>query len=201
MTVLKKAKFGTEGEIYGLLFKAPVEKSRSYERNNWKYLGTPFFAPAISRFWMLCCTTPENQTKNILPFEAEVSERANFIKHPIVVLVDRSITDYTARGGIWIEREYAVPDSKGAHFHITTQRDYRRFAYPLLEFFIESLKDRYASFSAAWDARQNEDNPAKFFMNNGFQVLEEPNGDGRAILRLENRTLINRIPIISQIDH
>ncbi len=198
MTILNEAKFGTEGQVYCQLYEAPVHRSKSGQRMSWKYEGNPFFPLAIRSFWDFYSRPFSKVDRAELLLEEEINERTRFIKRPVVVMVDRGISEYAVIGGAWIDH---VCQDLGcrADFHLKVRREARKYAYPLLDFFIRCFERDYDCLSVRWGPREEQDNPAKFFMNNGFQISGDAEG-GSAILHLKDRDIINRIPIISTLD-
>lgn len=200
MTILEEARFGRKGSIYGQLYEAPVHQSKGFQREEWKYFGKPFFSPALICFWETYSKPFSKRDMVFLSPEEELGERVRFIQRPIVVAVDKSFSEKAAIGGIWIDRVTSPARGRDASFHIKVRRDAREYAYPLLDFFIKCFERQYDSVSTEWGPREEQDNPKKFLINNGFKVNGGSEG-GNAILKLRERCIVNRIPLVSLLDH
>ncbi len=187
MTVLEEIILHEERGIRLKLFEAPIHTSTQAERVNWIYGGTPFFDKELGELWEMreMDATARGVT---LPTYYEQEERRAFMKRPIVLVQD-VIRDRIA-GWIWIDSVHYKKGCNGeltepmAIFHIGFGKDYRRFAYPALGYFIERARRNYDSVMSCWGQRSPENDPSNFFRNNGFSVTYK-NEEGYAVLRLQ----------------
>lgn len=123
-----------------------------------------------------------------------------FVQRPVIVMIENSFSREKTEGGIWIDNVVNENCRKNAFFHIKVKRGKpRKFAYPLLDYFIKCFEDHYDYISSEWGKRDEQDDPAKFFMNNGFKVRGGKSG-GIASLDIKNRPLIDRVPLVSFAD-
>jgi len=118
-----------------------------------------------------------------------MEERQRYIKRPIIVAVKQDEEGSHVIGGIWIDgvgckqSQDSRVIERTATFHISMHEDFRKIAYPLLDYFRERSKSKYYSIRSVWGARLRQYDPTQFFLNNGFGVVHG-NTKNYAILNL-----------------
>jgi hypothetical protein len=178
MTIIDKKAIDDLFELQ--IHDSPIDSSRSRERNAWISHEEPFFDREIYQFWLIY-NKPLSGTPDIY-FQSgdEINERKRYIKNPILTNIKKK--ENIAVGGIWVDDIINKNKTKTARFHISVIPEYRKTAYPLMEYFMQTFNDqynkkgKYSDLVCSWGRREPKDDPNNFFKNLGFIVKKEREG-------------------------
>jgi len=189
MTLLEERVLDAERGIAARVYEAPIHNSSPGQRSQWAYYGIPFFDQDIADFWKFRTGLEASPERVDLDEGYLREERQRYIKRPIIAAVKKDGESSYVIGGIWIDHVDCKQSwdsifiEKTATFHISMDEDYRGIAYPLLNYFMERVKNTYNSLRSAWGARLPQHDPTEFFLKNGFDI-SHANSKNYATLKL-----------------
>lgn len=171
------------------LYAPPIRAGDEESVERWVNEGRPFFDDILHKYWELYRSLLTEDEQIVQTEEEERNERRFFLERQIVVALYEPIE---VVGGIWLSHDFSADtifpniDGRIGVFHIRVERDHRRIADPLLEYFVRRAKEEYDYLMCHWGERGAEDDPTPFFERNGFSVIQRDTGRS-ALLRLEKR--------------
>ena len=149
------------------LFEAPYNLVNSNDRRRWVEDGMPCFGRDIFELYRLKERVLSKETFS-LPLQAEMEERRDFIRYPIVGAFENS--SGKPIGGIWIEDIDKLRREALGHIFSDNEvrSNYRGFTDEMFNFFVRQYRKNIDSVRIDFGRRSSDNDPTRFFVRNGF---------------------------------